>query len=97
MFEGLNTCRPLRRMRYFVAIARALAPTKTHQPRTLHQSPGSVPGTLRMSAMPLPVSNALAGQAITFSRLNATASSIRPQVAIESRIWAIETLKSNTV
>ena len=59
----------------------------------LHQSPCWVPGTRRISATPLPVSSALAGQTIARRRQNVIATSSRPQVRIDTRICAIESSK----
>ena len=95
-FDGLKMWEPLTRIRYFEAMPNAAVPANTHQPCMLHQSPGSVPGTRRISAMPLPVSMALAGHAMTLSRRNVIVSSIAAQVPIETRICAIDTLKSKT-
>ena len=49
------------------------SPAKIHQPRRLHQSPCSVPGTRRTKATPLPVRSALAGHMITRCRRSAIA------------------------
>ena len=50
-----------------------------------------------MKATPLPVRSALAGHMITRWRRNVIANSITAQVTSETRIWAIESWKSNAV
>ncbi len=93
--RGLKTCRPRKRMRYFESRETAAVPAKIHQPRRLHQSPCSVPGTRRMKATPFPVRSALAGHMITCWRRNAIANSSTAHVSSETRIWAIESWNSN--
>ena len=55
-----------------------------------NQSPCSVPGTLRISATPLPVNSALAGHAMTLSLLVVSSTSSTPAVPMATRIWAID-------
>ncbi len=92
--DGLKTCRPRKRIRYFDSSEIAAVPAKIHHPCRLHQSPCSVPGTRRMNATPLPVSMALAGHMITRCCRTVIATSSTAQVRIEIRICAIESWKS---
>jgi len=78
---------------YVKSSATAAVPAKIHQPRTLHQSPCTVPGTRSTNATPLPVRSALAGQRRTCWRRAAIATSSTAQVASEMRICAIESWK----
>jgi hypothetical protein len=94
-FEGLKTCRPRTRITYFESSETAAVAAKIHQPFMLHQSPCSVPGTRRMNATPLPVRSALAGHMSTRWVLNVTATSRTAAVTSETRIWAIDSRKSN--
>ena len=93
MLDGLKRCSPRQRITCFESSEIADAPTKIHQPRSVHQSPCAVPGTRRMNATPLPVSSALAGQRITRCVRNAIATSSTAHVASETRICAIESSK----
>ncbi len=96
-FEGLKTWPPRQTITYFESSETAAVTMKIHQPRMLHQSPCSVPGTRRMKATPFPVRSALAGHISTccFRRVIATSSTA--QVSSETRICAIESRKSNAV
>ena len=89
-FDGLNTCRPRTRIRYFDSSEIADVPAKIHQPFMLHQSPCSVPGTRRMNATPFPVRSALAGHMSTRWVRNVIATSRIPATASETRICAID-------
>src|SRR4051812_20229767 len=93
--DGLNTWLPRHLITYFESSETAAVPAKIHQPRRLHQSPCSVPGTRRMKATPLPVRSALAGHARMCCLRATTATSMTKHVASEMRICAIETRKSN--
>ena len=93
--DGLKTWRPRKRIRYLESSEIAAVPAKIHHPCMLHQSPCSVPGTRRMNATPFPVSMALAGHMITCCRRNTIATSSTAQVRSETRICAIDNLKSN--
>ncbi len=78
--DGLKTCRPRKRIRYFDSSEIAAVPAKIHHPCMLHQSPCSVPGTRRMNATPFPVSRALAGHMITCCCRKVIATSSTAQV-----------------
>ncbi len=93
MLDGLKMCSPRQRITCFESSETAAVPTKIHQPRRLHQSPWTVPGTRRTNATPLPVSVALAGQRMTCWERIAIATSSTAQVPIERRICAIESSK----
>ena len=95
--DGLKTCRPRNVITYLESSPTAAAPANSHQPWRLHQSPCSVPGTRSTNATPFPVSRALAGHMITRWRQKAIATSRTAHVARETRIWAIDSVKSNAV
>src|SRR3954447_3533746 len=61
-FEGLKTCDPRYLMTYFDRSDNPATPAKMYQPYVLQGWSTGVPTTRRMSATPLPVSIALAGQ-----------------------------------
>ena len=75
----------------------ATTPTKIQIPRVLHHWPWKVPGTRRMKAVLLPVSNPLAGHKMTLSLKKPTPNSIRAPVARQISICATESRKSSTV
>ena len=95
MFDGLKMCDPRQASTYLESSATAAVPAKIHQPRVLHQSPCTVPGTRSTKATPLPVRRALAGQSKTCRRRRAIATSSTAHVASEMRICAIESWKWN--
>jgi hypothetical protein len=82
---------------YFDSTATAAVEAKIGQPRVLHQSPCSVPGTRMISATPLPVSNAEAGHAMMPCSHATSTRSSPPATPIEIKIWAIDRLKPSTV
>ena len=96
-FEGLKMCRPRKLITYFDRRPTAAVPAKIHQPFMLHQSPCSVPGTRSTNATPFPVRRALAGHMRTCWRRKAIDTSSTAHVTSETRICAIESLKSNAV
>jgi hypothetical protein len=85
------------RVTYLDNTATAAVAAKIGQPLVLHQSPCSVPGTRMISATPLPVSRAEAGQAITPRSQAVNTRSSPPATPREMRIWAIDRLKPSTV
>ena len=96
-FDGLNTARPPTRIRYLESNDTATAAAKIQAPCSDHQSPWTVPGTRRISATPLPVSSALAGQTNACVRRKSTTTSIAAAVPRATRIWAIDSSKPRTV
>ena len=92
MFDGLNTCEPRYRMRYLVARENAATPANTHHACVLQGSSG-VPGTRRMSATPLPVNIALAGQTRDRCARKVSVTSMRAAVRIAARICGTLTWK----
>ena len=93
MLDGLNTCEPRYLMTYFVRSDRPATPAKTYQAYVFQGSSAGVPTTRRISATPLPVSIALAGQ--TKARLwrKVSATSMIAQVRIAARICGTLTSK----
>src|SRR5258705_13470525 len=87
MFDGLKTCVPRYLMTYLERSDRPATTAKTYQPEVLQGWPAGVPTTRRISATPLPVSIALAGQ--TNARLweKGIAISRIAHVRIAARIW----------
>ena len=92
MFDGLNRCEPRYRMTYFVSSENAATPANTYQAWVLQASSG-VPGTRRISATPLPVSIALAGQTNARWARNVSATSRTAHVRIAARICGTLTWK----
>ena len=86
-FDGLNTCEPLRRTTNLVSSDAAAMPEKIHHLWNVQWSPTGVLGTLRMSAMPLPVSMALAGHTNDLVSWNVMATWSNAVVRIAARIW----------
>ena len=84
-------------MTYLVISENAATPAKTYQAWVLQWSPGGVPGTRRMSATPLPVSMALAGQTKDRRVRNVIATSMMAQVRMAARIWGSLTWKRSFV
>src|SRR5215212_2724589 len=93
--DGLKMCSPRHLTRCFESSETAAVPAKIHQPRRLHQSPCSVPGTRRMNATPFPVRRALAGHMITRCVRAAIPTSSTAHVTSEMRICAIESRNEN--
>ena len=81
-------------MTYFVSSDRPATPAKTHQASVFQGSSGEVPTTRRMSATPLPVSIALAGQTKERVWRNVRTTSMIAQVRIAARICGTLTAKS---
>ena len=94
-FDGLNTCEPRYWMTYLLRSEKPATPAKMYQASVFHGSPAGVPTTRRMSATPLPVSIALAGQtkARLFRKVRVT--SMIAQVRIAARICGTLTRKSS--
>ena len=86
MFDGLNTCEPRYRITYFVSSEKPATPANTYQAWVLQWSSGGVLGTRRISATPLPVSIALAGQTKARLGRKVIATSRTAQVRIAARI-----------
>ena len=97
MLDGLNTCDPRYLMTYLVSSEKAATPAKTYQPKVVHGSSAGVPTTRRMSATPLPVSIALAGQTNDFVCRKVRATSMTAVVRIAARICGTLTWKCSTV
>ncbi len=90
MLDGLKMCEPLYLMTYFVRSERPATPAKTYQPSVVQWSPGAVP-TRRISATPLPVSIALAGQTNARDWRKVSAISMAAQVRMAARICGMLT------
>lgn len=95
-FEGLNMCLPFHRTTYFDSTDKPAIEAKAHQPRVDHQSPCSVPGTLRIRATPLPVTMALAGHTNSRRFQSTMTNSRAAHTPTDTRIWVIERSNPNT-
>ena len=91
--DGLKICVPRKRITYFDS-SDSPAMTANHcQAYVLHGSFAGVPTTRRISATPLPVSIALAGQTNARDWRNVSATSITAQARIAARICGTVTRK----
>ncbi len=93
--DGLKTCEPRYLMTYLVSSEKAATPANTYHPRKLHGSSDEVPTTRMISATPLPVSMALAGQTKDRVWRKVRAISMTAAVRIAARICGTLTAKSS--
>src|SRR5690242_13171371 len=92
-FDGLNTCEPRYLITYFVASENAATPANTHQSPVYHGWSAGVPTTRRISATPLPVSIAEAGQTNILVERKVSATSMTQHAKIAARICGTLTWK----
>ncbi len=93
MLDGLKTCVPPYLITYLVRSDSPAMAAKRYQASKLHGSSARVPTARRISATPLPVSIALAGQTKDRDCRKVSATSSTAQVRIAARICGTLTRK----